>query len=377
MTSRTNEPKERKDPPVRRRAATVPAPVAIEIFIAGSVHVPSSKKARAATGTFIEEGDMRNKGKCIPVVGEQSLYMAELFAALEAVKMTNRDTVFTITSTQSYVLDAMNKKLPSWENDGWVDVKHRNVLRCLAAELKAQRARTIFKVAAPGSPERAQCKKASMLAKRSARIQTEERWDLTIPPDTALPGLPLQGNRQRVFYRSIREIKSQVLSPRPSTLMMLETVRRDAETTFGRHITEADIWQAVATKDILPRTAQFLWKGLHNAHRIGIYWTHILECEDRAICQECGVLEDLNHILLGCKSPGQEIIWQAAESLWRGKEDKWPAVSFGTILGCGLAEFCDENGKAKRGTQRLYQILISESAYLIWKLCNDRVISRD
>ncbi|KAJ7921989.1 hypothetical protein B0H13DRAFT_1604036 [Mycena leptocephala] len=29
------------------------------------------------------------------------------------------------------------------------------------------------------------------------------------------------------------------------------------------------------------------------------------------------------------------------------------------------------------GTQRLYRILMSESAYLIWKLRNDRVISRD
>ncbi|KAJ7620507.1 hypothetical protein DFH06DRAFT_1144042 [Mycena polygramma] len=30
----------------------------------------------------------------------------------------------------------------------------------------------------------------------------------------------------------------------------------------------------------------------------------------------------------------------------------------------------------RRGTQRLYRILMSESAYLIWKLRNDRVISR-
>ncbi|KAJ7789693.1 hypothetical protein B0H13DRAFT_1454932, partial [Mycena leptocephala] len=49
----------------------------------------------------------------------------------------------------------------------------------------------------------------------------------------------------------------------------------------------------------------------------------------------------------------------------------------GSILGCGLAEFKDEKGKLKRGSQRLYRILISKSAYLIWKLRNNRVISRD
>ncbi|KAJ7708350.1 hypothetical protein B0H17DRAFT_1274165 [Mycena rosella] len=125
-------------------------------------------------------------------------------------------------------------------------------------------------------------------------------------------------------------------------------------------------------KDVLPRTAQFLWKGLHNAHRIGKYWTHIPECEDRAMCKDCEVMEDLEHILVQCKSPGQEIIWKAAESLLLEKEPHWPEVSLGTILGCGLAEFRDDGDKPKRGTQRLYRILMSASAYLIWRLRNDR-----
>jgi ribonuclease HI len=146
---------------------------------------------------------------------------------------------------------------------------------------------------------------------------------------------------------------------------------------FGRCVSDAEIWESVTVKDILPRTAQFLWRGLHNAHRIGRYWTHIPECEDRAMCKDCEVVEDLEHILVGCKSPGQELVWRAAESLWLEKETHWPPVSLGTILGCGLAEFRDDRGKAKHGTQRLYRILISECAYLIWKLRNNRVISRD
>ncbi|KAJ7078803.1 hypothetical protein C8R44DRAFT_654405, partial [Mycena epipterygia] len=145
----------------------------------------------------------------------------------------------------------------------------------------------------------------------------------------------------------------------------------------GRHVSDADIWKAVAGRDFLPRTAQFLWKGIHNAHRIGKYWTHIPECEDRAECQCCHTMEDLEHILLKCDSPGQAIIWRAAEVLWLEKEPEWPEVTLGTILGCGLAEFRDDRGRIRRGTQRLYRILISESAYLIWKLRNDRVISRD
>jgi hypothetical protein len=70
--------------------------------------------------------------------------------------------------------------------------------------------------------------------------------------NTSLPGLSLQGNRQRVFYRCIREIKTQALAPRSSTKKMLETVRNDVADTFGRYVTDADIWKAAAAKDILP-----------------------------------------------------------------------------------------------------------------------------
>ncbi|KAJ7890740.1 hypothetical protein B0H13DRAFT_1626199 [Mycena leptocephala] len=158
---------------------------------------------------------------------------------------------------------------------------------------------------------------------------------------------------------------------------MLEVVRGAAKEAFERYVSDSNIWRAVYTKDLLPRTTQFLWKGLHDAHRIGTYRTHIPECEDRAICKNCDILEDLEHILVRCGCPGQEIIWQAAETLWLEKEPCWPPVSLGSILGCGLAEFRDEKGKIKRGTQRLYRVLMSESAYLIWKLWNDRVISRE
>ncbi|KAF8209808.1 hypothetical protein K438DRAFT_1468478, partial [Mycena galopus ATCC 62051] len=54
----------------------------------------------------------------------------------------------------------------------------------------------------------------------------------------------------------------------------------------------------------------------------------------------------------------------------------WPEVSLESILGCGLMRFKDEVGKLKKGSRRLFRILISESAYTIWKLRNERVISR-
>ncbi|KAJ7220889.1 hypothetical protein GGX14DRAFT_354287 [Mycena pura] len=157
---------------------------------------------------------------------------------------------------------------------------------------------------------------------------------------------------------------------------MLEIVREAVYETFGRHVSKADIWNSVSVKDFHPRPAQFLWKSVHNAHKIGSFWTHIPECEDRAICADCGDLEDLNHILVQCKCPGRALIWRAARALWLERATEWPEVSLGTILGCGLAEFRDSRGKVDQGARRLYRILMSESAYLIWRLRNEHVIDR-
>ena len=44
---------------------------------------------------------------------------------------------------------------------------------------------------------------------------------------------------------------------------------------------------------------------------------------------------------------------------------------------CGLASFKDEKGAENQGDNRLYRILVSEAAYLIWKLRCERVIGND
>lgn len=160
-------------------------------------------------------------GKCLPTSGDLSPYAAELYAALEAVRSVNRTTKLTVVSTQKYVQDAMNKKLSGWEHIGWVGVQYHDVLRCLATELKARKAPTIFRVAKPGTHERTMCGHAAKLAKRAAKTSVTGGWDLTLPQGTALPELSLQENCQRVFYQSIREEKVKALAPRPSIVKKL------------------------------------------------------------------------------------------------------------------------------------------------------------
>jgi hypothetical protein len=84
MTHRSSELKEHPNPPTRRRAVVAPVPATTTVYIAGSVHSPARKRANAAAGLFFSPEDNMNKGKCIPVNGEQSQYAAESLCCIRS-----------------------------------------------------------------------------------------------------------------------------------------------------------------------------------------------------------------------------------------------------------------------------------------------------
>jgi hypothetical protein len=58
-------------------------------------------------------------------------------------------------------------------------------------------------------------------------------------------------------------------------------------------------------------------------------------------------------------------------------EKDWPDVRYSTILGSNLVHFTNSKGKRLKGKSRLFTILITESAHMIWKLRCERVIKFD
>jgi hypothetical protein len=87
------------------------------------------------------------------------------------------------------------------------------------------------------------------------------------------------------------------------------------------------------------------------------------------------VEESMEHILLQCTIPGQQVVWNLAKQLWELKKKNWPNIPYGTILGCSLAKMVDNANKS--GDSRLFRILVSESAHLTWKLRCERRIARN
>ncbi|KAG2113341.1 hypothetical protein BD769DRAFT_1630071 [Suillus cothurnatus] len=136
-----------------------------------------------------------------------------------------------------------------------------------------------------------------------------------------------------------------------TTLCLLDITRFTVQTVMSSLETDTTIWQSCRHKDISKKIQVFLYKTLIAVYQIGDFWTLIPSYEHRALCKSCpSKIKSMEHILTHCSDPTGKIIWDLAC----------------IILGC--------NAATKKGTSHLLQILLSESAYLVWTLRCKRVI---
>ena len=136
------------------------------------------------------------------------------------------------------------------------------------------------------------------------------------------------------------------------------------------------VWSATRHRDFTKKTRDFLWKSTQHAYEVGEYWTHIDGYEDRGICPLCNDQEDMEHTITKCKSKARSVAWRLANDLWTRTGNTELPTNIGDILGCGLAAFTI-NDNPNDGKSRLYRIIVSETAYLIWKIRNERRIRDD
>ncbi|KAJ6493944.1 hypothetical protein C8R47DRAFT_1176477 [Mycena vitilis] len=250
----------------------------------------------------------------------------------------------------------LNGNLGKWEDRGWIGVPDKEPIQALAMCLRRRRADTTF-VKLGNTGASLPYKEASKLAREGAASDVPRTLDVSTTHGPHLRGAKLANLTQALAYKAIKALHAT--PSRKTTEANIKLIQDAGKLQRGKTPTVASIWKSIKT---------FLWKSIHGAHRVGKFWINIPGYEDRATCNACGEVESLEHILLKCRCPGQADIWKLASELWAKKFGAMPPPTTGGILGCCLASL---------SVNRLFRILISESAYLIWKLRCERVIGRD
>ena len=172
---------------------------------------------------------------------------------------------------------------------------------------------------------------------------------------------------------------------RPSTSENLQRTCTAVTDYTQRMETDKTLWLGLQRPTIWIKIRQFLYKAMHETQKIGHFWTHIQGYKERQDCPTCRTTETMEHILTTCQETPVRAIWKLAKEHWPQENPQWPEITLGIILGCGgimsisQPQHPNDEQQGRRtegGAVRLLQILLTESAHLIWVLWCERVIQQ-
>jgi len=267
------------------------------------------------------------------------------------------------------ILRNLTKQFGYNEDLDWFHVQDGNLYRALAAKLKSRSAHTSL-VMWQKNKSSTQQEGALTLAKSSLNNPQPQELNLEVDPAFLLRGQRLSAGSQCSFYKNLVLLHTQkYYVPKASLTSNIVAAQQSIRLLLDITPSPPQLWKSIHSRDIPKNIRNFLWKCLHNKYKIGPYWNHIPNFEDRGICQLCGNTESMEHILVECpNSTIRKMVWGLASELWRKREVSWLEISFGSILGANLPNGINARGTWKKGQSRLFAILVLESAHLIWKL---------
>ncbi|KAF7983980.1 hypothetical protein HWV62_17442 [Athelia sp. TMB] len=212
---------------------------------------------------------------------------------------------------------------------------------------------------------------ADALAGAGAMCEVIDDIDLSVVAKFRVTGAQLSELTQSLAYAGIRERKP--CPERMATSTTIGAVRDAVKAVFEVFPQPRAIWRAIRAKNVTRSIRVFLWKICHKAHKIGDFWKHLEGYEERQNCKECGVKDDMDHILFWCRAPGHAVIWKLAKVVWQKRQQEWPVSNVNDVVASTLAAFKTEEGASATGDNRLFGTIVTESVFLIWRLRNNRV----
>ena len=345
----------------------------------GSCFDNGQGNAVAGAGAYAGNGHPTNFSLRLPTDFLQSNQTGEVVAVSDTAARVEETISLHVASDSRLTINEASTLQKKHEDHGYIGTANAPLICKMVANLRQRPQDTYFKWV-KGHKGHELNEGADKLAGLGARKSTADELDLEIPATLKVTGAKLKVINQKMAYRAIREREMQSYQKRTRTENNMIAAIDNIESFFGEVPSAHAIWNGIRHKDIRREVRYFLWMAAHDAYMIGSNWQragYSPELRERGECQVCGQIESMGHILSECDAPGQKEIWALAESFWKQRNKKWPRPSVGAVLSCAVAPFKTKKGKPKSGDARLYRILMTESAHLIWKIRNERVIKEE
>ncbi|KAF9490617.1 hypothetical protein BDN71DRAFT_1484416 [Pleurotus eryngii] len=260
-----------------------------------------------------------------------------MVAVLAAVRNNSPGNDIKIESNSKYAIETLTKNLANLEDTGYIGKANKKLIQLTVAKLRSTNNKTSFKWVKGHNGH------------AGGEINEE------IPVKLRLTGAKLSKMTQSLAYKAIREkaLEATIQKNRKRTLTMIDAIQNHIEEVIEETPTEERIWKAakshtpIKNNNFSRQIKYYLWMVAHDTYCIGMHWlkpNYSEELRKRSKCPHCnGTIEDISHILTG---------------------RMWTQPWIGNVIAFALTKTSKKKEKCDPGGDRLWRILISESAYL-------------
>ncbi|KAG8921831.1 hypothetical protein FRC00_008182 [Tulasnella sp. 408] len=338
----------------------------IVLWTDGSATDFGKKTQKVGFGIWSEDETYRTSSKLTsePVTNNR----AELIAVVMALMMVPPDAHVVIHTDSQYVITGITSTKTTWEDQGWLGVQNADAWQKALYLIRKRTAKTSIQKVAAHTGVRGN-EEADALAKAGAEGEVELAPYLDVPNGWQLMGARIQKLSYSSAYEWIRRKETK-----PKETRSPQNVERVLEELLDSHdlrLTEAKLWRSLREPYIRREISDFLWLMIHGRSQCGTMFSKWgLGWDDLQFC-ECGAVELMEHILKDCGDAVWRInLWWTMSDLLRSS-GMIPAAmcrppTFAEIMGVGVVRL------PNRVATRLWATIVSETAFVIWKLRNRR-----
>jgi len=263
----------------------------------------------------------------------------EMLLITEATKEKGKVTI--ITNLQKITMN-IHDKMEQWEQLDYLETKNKKIWRNLEYHIRKHKGEILLGPPRDTSDIKILEELEKTISKRGDQNEKKLKKKV-IPIEYRIEGAEIRRLTQKTTYELILQEKN--LKPGgEQTQKRIEDICKEHKRKTENRIISKDIWTGIKNKRIPFKVKDFIWKLIHNRHKVGDWFKKIPNWQDKAIC-ECGEIETMNHILIECEKNKSRDIWQEAEKIWKenNKDFKWIRPNIEVIRGLGAIQLKEQN----------------------------------